>query len=278
MAVVEEGSCDGCGKTFDVDDLHVITINGEEVVCCERCRRHAERAAARSRSTCEGCGDSVPSGDLKPVELPDGVVLQCCNDCRTEASVDLTEEGAAEGQETATGSKRDPAPDHDSAGTGDSVSADAGDGGSASETSASSTGRSGTSVRGSTPSQDSSKTTTPDTSDATESRPAKTENVCDNCKERFTIELYRVETIDGRTEEFCPECKREGVERGVVRDVHLRRAQAFEVLGLTSAADQDSIREAYLRRVKEVHPDREDGNRSEFMLVKRAYERLSEEP
>lgn len=265
MAVVEDGSCEGCGETYDLEDLHVITINGEELACCEECRRHAERAAQQSQPECEGCGDRVPASELEAVELPDGVEIQCCQDCRKEASVDLT------GDSTSV--------DGNGSRTRKETSGSAGADSSTSHSARSRSESSGTarSNGGRTRSSRTESEATTEISTETESTIANTENVCDNCQESFTIELYRVETIDGRTEEFCPDCKREGVEQGIVRDVHLRRAQAFEVLELTSSADEDSVREAYLRRVKEVHPDREDGNRSEFMLVKRAYERLSSE-
>lgn len=250
MAVVEEGSCEGCGETFDVDDLHVVTIQGEELVCCAECRRHAQRVSAQAKPSCDGCGAPTPESDLEPVELPDGVEIDCCPDCRTEADVDLSNDTHSGHRNRAVTDEEEPG----AATTTDSSKSDTASVDAASD----------------------QQLETTEESDE-DSRPATTANICDNCKESFTIELYQVETIDGRTEEFCPECKREGVDHGIVRDVQLRRAQAFEVLGLNSAADEDTVREAYLRRVKEVHPDREHGNRSEFMLVKRAYERLSDE-
>ena len=276
MAVVEEGTCEGCGKTFAVDELHVVTISDEEVVCCAECRRHAERAASQAKPSCEGCGAPTAADNLAAVVLPDGVEIDCCPDCRTEANVDLTEDSpgdhrsGASAQTTAESStqtdSRERRANTDQTGVSHNVDSQDGDSGEKAETSQQCEGD------GNSTEQTQELSTTD-----SESRPAKTANICDNCKESYTIELYRVETIDGRTEEFCPECKRDGVDRGIVRDVQLRRAQAFEVLGLNSAADEDTVREAFLRQIKEVHPDREDGNRSEFMLVKRAYERLSDE-
>lgn len=271
MGVVEDQCCDGCGGRFSVDDLHVVSINGEEVVCCGDCRRHAERAAERSLAVCEGCGSTVAGADLEPIELPDGAEIACCEDCREQAP-----DGSSNGTAGAAGSASTRGTERHRERNGDHGStAEASDASGPSAASGSSDSSPGQRARASGDG-DLGSDASADEGHGT-SKPARTENVCDQCGDSFTIELYRVVTVDDRTEEFCPECKREGVEEGIVRDVQLRRAQAFEVLGLTSAADEDSIREAYLRRVKEVHPDREDGSRSEFMMVKRAYERLTDE-
>jgi ferredoxin len=47
----------------------------------------------------------------------------------------------------------------------------------------------------------------------------------------------------------------------------------FEVLGITSDADDGEIVDAYRERVKEAHPD-QGGSTAEFQAVKTAYERL----
>jgi len=196
MAVVEDGSCDGCGETYDLDDLHVITINGEELACCEECRRHAERAAQQSQPECEGCGDGVPESELEAVELPDGVEIHCCQDCRKEASVDLTGDSTSVNSES-SGRQGTSGP---STGPDASTSHSARYRSESHRTTRSNGGRTRSSRAESEP--------TTEISTETESTIANTENVCDNCQESFTIELYQVETIDGRTEEFCPDCEK----------------------------------------------------------------------
>jgi hypothetical protein len=247
--VAEDQCCDGCGKQFGVDDLHVVSINGTEMICCSDCRQHARRAAERTFTKCERCESSVPEAHLERVELLDRSELYCCPECRQNlaANGDLADDNSTSDRSDA--SSRSTTTNGGSTSTGRTRST-----------------ASGTTSVGSSSNQDDDS-----------AKPAKTDNVCDQCGDSFTIELYNVVTVDNRTEEFCPDCKREAVEEGIVRDVQLRRAQAFEVLGLTGSADEQAVREAYLRRAKEAHPDRDDGSRSEFMLVKRAYERLAEE-
>lgn len=51
----------------------------------------------------------------------------------------------------------------------------------------------------------------------------------------------------------------------------------YHVLGVSSSADRDEIKEAYRKKVKEYHPDSEDGDRERFMEIQEAYETLSDE-
>ncbi|WP_227353704.1 J domain-containing protein [Haladaptatus salinisoli] len=51
-------------------------------------------------------------------------------------------------------------------------------------------------------------------------------------------------------------------------------AEAYRILELSPDADADAVRRAYRKKVKSVHPDREDGNEEAFKRVNRAYERL----
>ena len=46
---------------------------------------------------------------------------------------------------------------------------------------------------------------------------------------------------------------------------------AYDVLGLPSGADEEAVRRAYRRRVKEVHPD-QGGDEEEFQRVQEAYD------
>ena len=129
---------------------------------------------------------------------------------------------------------------------------------------------------------DRTSSTEPATDDGTASstdgsdETAVTRNACDGCREEFTVELYRVEMVDGRTQSFCPDCKDEGLADGIVKAVRMRRAEAYATLEVDGDADDETIRTAYLEKVKEAHPDRADGSQSEFKAVKRAYDRLAE--
>lgn len=54
----------------------------------------------------------------------------------------------------------------------------------------------------------------------------------------------------------------------------LSTAEAYDVLGLDPGADPDSVKKAYRKKVKDVHPDTEEGNEAAFKRVQKAYERL----
>jgi hypothetical protein len=54
------------------------------------------------------------------------------------------------------------------------------------------------------------------------------------------------------------------------------RREAYETLGLDPGADADEVRRAYRTRVKEVHPDTENGDEEAFRRVNRAYETLTD--
>jgi DnaJ-domain-containing protein 1 len=51
---------------------------------------------------------------------------------------------------------------------------------------------------------------------------------------------------------------------------------AYRTLGLDSDADESAIKRAYREKVKETHPDTENGSERRFKRVNEAYERLSE--
>jgi hypothetical protein len=52
--------------------------------------------------------------------------------------------------------------------------------------------------------------------------------------------------------------------------------QASQILGVDPGADQSTVKKAYRERIKEVHPDADDGDEEEFKRVQAAYERLTE--
>jgi len=54
--------------------------------------------------------------------------------------------------------------------------------------------------------------------------------------------------------------------------------EAYEALDLDPGADEAAVRRAYRKKVKQVHPDADGGNRERFKRVNEAYERLADEP
>lgn len=52
--------------------------------------------------------------------------------------------------------------------------------------------------------------------------------------------------------------------------------EAYRTLGLDPGADEAAVRSAYRAKVKEVHPDTEQGDERAFKRVQNAYERLSD--
>jgi DnaJ-domain-containing protein 1 len=54
-------------------------------------------------------------------------------------------------------------------------------------------------------------------------------------------------------------------------------AEARRLLGVSPEADQEAIKEAYRKQVKQTHPDTADGDEESFKRLNQAYERLKEE-
>lgn len=52
--------------------------------------------------------------------------------------------------------------------------------------------------------------------------------------------------------------------------------EASQVLGVEPGADESTIKRAYRERIKEVHPDADNGDEEEFKRVQAAYERLTD--
>lgn len=99
-------------------------------------------------------------------------------------------------------------------------------------------------------------------------------NLCMQCREWVSEELFEVTTIDGRTERLCTTCKRHAEEDGIVDSVEMRKSKAREILGVEPDASQEELRRAYREQVKRAHPDRKTGSKSAFSMVTEAYERL----
>jgi len=52
--------------------------------------------------------------------------------------------------------------------------------------------------------------------------------------------------------------------------------EASQILGVDPGADESTVKQAYRERIKEVHPDADDGDKEEFKRVQAAYERLTD--
>lgn len=59
-------------------------------------------------------------------------------------------------------------------------------------------------------------------------------------------------------------------------DDDLSAREAYRRLDLEPGADKETVRRAFRRKVKDVHPDREGGDEQAFREVRQAYDRLSE--
>lgn len=56
----------------------------------------------------------------------------------------------------------------------------------------------------------------------------------------------------------------------------LTAQEAYDTLDLEPGADEGTVRDAYRRKVKEVHPDQPGGDEDRFKAVQAAYERLTD--
>lgn len=217
--------------------------------------------ADERREGCDGCGRVVSLEELTTVTMPDGESLACCPDCEPHAR-DAAEKLSSLDQrrETCDGCESSvPAADLEDAvltdGTVITVCSDC-----LAEVPGYGDGRTDTSV------------SDPPPAETTEI--ATPRDLCSQCHEWTTAEPYQVTTIDGRTEEMCADCKELAEEKGVVKDVKMRKAEAREVLGVDPEASPEAVRTAFLQQIKRAHPDRQSGSRSAFKLVKEAYDRL----
>lgn len=254
MAAGETG-CDGCGRTLSPEDSTTVVLpNGDRVTCCPRCEPHARAVADgdapsldQRRDTCDGCRSTVLASELEDVVLEDGTVLACCPSCAAQAP---------DKKRTTDGS--------DGIGDDDDET-EAGDGGTGAE--ASEIGD---------PDTTATATTTTTTSTTAQDQPTDRTR-CSQCRTTVAAELFRVTTVDGRTERFCRSCKEEAKADGIVKDVEMRATRARDVLGVDEDATAEEIQTAYHQQVKRAHPDRKSGSRSAFQLVTDAYERLRRE-
>jgi hypothetical protein len=282
----QRGECEGCGTTRPVDEFETVTLPDESTVAvCEGCREHAESMSRRTgvegrRGDCSGCGERFDVNDMTAVELDDGTTVACCEDCAAYARAagrttddDSTFDGAAS-DDAAARSTADVGTAADAGATADaSATADVGtaadsagaDGAVAEDGGAGVAGDDGGDVADGT-----------EAGSVEETALAETTSICDQCGDWVDVELFKVVTAADRVEEFCPPCKERARRNGVVREVRMRRAEAYDVLDVDPGRAEAVVRDAYLSRIKEVHPDSEDGSRAAFRRVQRAYERLTE--
>ncbi|MFC6953454.1 J domain-containing protein [Halorubellus litoreus] len=281
----QRGECEGCGTTRPVDEFETVNVtDGETVAVCEDCREHAESMSRRTsvdghRGSCSGCGERFDVNDMTAVELDDGTTVACCEECASyaRAAARTTRDDAAFDDVTdATGADAGPA--GDGAGDGGSVD-EVDDHGSVDDAEGDECAEDDRSKHGHAAAVDADDDRSNDVvtaADAEETALAETPSICDQCGDWVDVELFEVVTAADRVEEFCPPCKDRARRNGVVREVRMRRSEAYAVLDVDPGRAEAVVRDAYLSRIKEVHPDREDGSREAFRRVQRAYERLTD--
>jgi len=242
------GECSGCGDTYPVEAFEAVELpEGSTVACCPDCIEHAESVSRRTsvdghRGECSGCGDEFDVSEMAIVALDDGETVACCEECAEYARAAAQTTDAETAYDRATGDDHGPSPN------------EVADGGDA-------------------------RTAHGDAAGAhadEETALAAEASVCDQCGDWVDVELFEVVTVHDRVEEFCPPCKDRARREGAVTEVRLRRAEAYDVLGLSPGADDSTVRDAYLSRIKTVHPDRDAGSKAAFRRVQRAYERLTD--
>jgi hypothetical protein len=301
MAVVDRRGCDGCGRSLPVEELVAVTLPGDErAVCCPECREHAESVAddesttvGRQRGECEGCGTTRPVDEFETVTLPDDSTVAVCEKCREHAE-SMSRRTGVEGRRgdcSGCGERFD---------VNDMTAVELDDGTTvaccehcaayaraAAQTTDGDSAFDGSAANGAGVDDDSAAVATDDARDASggstaeaevveETALAETTSICDQCGDWVDVELFEVVTAADRVEEFCPPCKERARRNGVVREVRMRRAEAYDVLNVDPGRAEAVVRDAYLSRIKEVHPDSDDGSREAFRRVQRAYERLIE--
>lgn len=276
----QHGECEGCGTTLAVEAFETVTLgDGSTVAVCDACREHAESMSRRTgvegrRGDCSGCGERFDVSDMTAVELDDGTTVACCETCASyarAASRTTDDDRAFDAAEPGTdgGGETDGRPADDATTTASERGADAARPG------VDASGGEGEATAGDA-STDATTDPVPAGEGVAETALAETASICDQCGDWVDVELFEVVTAADRVEEFCPPCKNRARRDGVVREVRMRRAEAYDVLDVDPGRAEAVVRDAYLSRIKEVHPDSDGGSREAFRRVQRAYERLVE--
>ncbi len=216
--------------------------------------------ADERREGCDGCGRTVALKELTTVTMPDGERMACCPSCEPHAREVADKLAALEESRGTCDGCTTTFPKSE---LEDVVLTD------------------GTVVTccpdclSEVPGTDETTTESAETTETAETTEIATrKNLCSQCHEWVTEELYHVTTIDGRTEEMCEDCKYLSEQKGVVNNVKMRRGEAREILRVDADATQQEIRQAFLTHVKHAHPDKKGGSESAFKLIKEAYDRL----
>lgn len=218
---------------------------------------------------CDGCGRAVPLEELTAVTMPDGERVACCPSCEPHARAAAQKYSSLDQRRgTCDGC------------TGTYLEAELED----------VVLNDGTVVSccpacvANAPDTDSETTTTESDGDTNEAatdgdddETTTDETLCTQCHEWVSAELFRVTTIDNRTERLCPTCKDTAEDDGIIKDIEIRKTRAREVLGVGSGATDEEVRTAFHQQVKRAHPDQQSGSKSAFQLVRDAYERLNED-
>ncbi len=221
------------------------------------------------RPGCDGCGRTVALEDATTVRMPDGDQVVCCPDCEPHAKAAARKGGSLDQRRDACDGCTATVP---VAELEDVVLDDGTVVTCCPSCAAEAPTRSSDDVGGARTAE----------SDATSGSDRATANDvdergrCTQCREDVSEELYRVTTIDERTERLCPDCKADAEESGIIAAVAMRKRRAREVLGVDANVTEDELRTAYHEQVKRAHPDQQSGSKSAFALVTEAYERLRE--
>ncbi|MCU4750382.1 J domain-containing protein [Halobacteria archaeon AArc-curdl1] len=223
--------------------------------------------ADERRERCDGCGKTVVLENLTTVTMPDGERLACCPTCAQHAR-DVAEKLGSIDQSRGTCDGCNST--FPTSSLEDIVLTDGTVLTCCSSCLEDAPGYGG----GESKNEDGVDADTEGTQAAETTEIATRRQLCSQCHEWVTEELYHVTTIDGRTEEMCTDCKALAEEKGVVNRVKMRRAEAREILRVDEDATTAEIRQAFLTQIKHAHPDKKSGSESAFKLVKEAYDRL----
>ncbi|RQG90001.1 J domain-containing protein [Natrarchaeobius halalkaliphilus] len=231
----------------------------------------------KNRAGCDGCGRTVPLEKLSTVTMPNGDAVACCPHCEPHArraaeSVSTLDQrrNSCDGCESVfLESELEEIPLAD----GTVVSccrscAKTSSDGNATATAEDDANRSGDDGR--TDDRGQGEIVEEPTDELGDEQSYR----CTQCTELIEVEPFRITTVDGRTERFCPSCKERAKADGIIASVAMRKTKARDVLGVEKGASPDEIQTAYRGQVKRAHPDRPTGSLSAFELVTDAYERL----
>ncbi|WP_247728592.1 J domain-containing protein [Halovivax limisalsi] len=207
---------------------------------------------------CDGCDRTVAVENLRTVSMPDGSSLACCPQCEPHARSAAKKLAELETNRDQCDGCTDTFP---TTSLDDVVLTDG-----TVVTLCQSCRRDAPGSSGTDDSAEPAETT----------EIARRKNLCSQCHEWHSAELYRVTLIHDRTETLCESCKRAAEREGIVVDVQMRKTEARDILDVEEGASEREIRRAFLGRIKQAHPDRSTGSTDAFRLVKAAYDRLSD--